>query len=329
MATIQSDTIKAEAQRLGFAACGLAPAEPVAPAHVTAFHQWLLDGRQADMRYLDRHEPLRRDPRQVMPEARTVVAVALSYYPAQRLRPDQWQFAYYAYGHDYHDLMRQRLDQLATSLRNLGLPVRTCCDTAPLPDRYWAWRAGLGWLGRNACLILPRLGSYFFLGELLVGAEADHYDSPLPGGCGDCRRCLTACPTGALSAGQPIDAARCLSYLTIEHRGPLPPHTARLMGTTIYGCDRCQMACPHNAHPQPTSEPDLQPSPEFLAMQPADWLALTPDRYRTLFRGSAVKRAKYEGLMRNIRAVAEARGLADNAQGKAAASPSPPISEGK
>lgn len=314
METIHSDNVKAEALRLGFAACGLAPAEPVAPAHAAAFHQWLHDGRQADMRYLDRHEPLRRDPRQLMPGARTVVALAMPYYPARRLQPHQWQFAYYAYGRDYHDLMRRRLDQLAQTLRQRGMAVRACCDTAPLPDRYWAWRAGLGWLGRNACLILPRQGSYFFLGELLVDTPADRYDSPLPGGCGDCRRCLAACPTGALCAGQPIDAARCLSYLTIEHRGPLPPRAARLMGTTIYGCDRCQMACPHNARPTPTREPDLQPTPDFLAMQPADWLALTPDRYRALFRGSAVKRAKYEGLMRNIRAVAEAQGLVAGAE---------------
>lgn len=291
--------LKAEALRLGFSACGIAPADRVDTHTARIFHQWLAEGRQADMHYLENHEPLRLDPRLLFPGAQSVICVALNYYPRQSLRPDQLQFAYYAYGRDYHDVMREKLSLLANAVLADGT-FRICCDTAPILDRYWAWRAGLGWIGKNSNLILPHLGSYFFLGEILSTAPSDHYDQPLPNHCGTCHRCVDACPTGALRADAPIDARRCLSYLTIENRGPIPPEAAQQMGNTIYGCDRCQQACPHNRFALPTSEDNFTPSSAFLTMTPADWHTLTPERYRELFRGSAVKRAKYEGLMRNI-----------------------------
>jgi len=303
--------LKAEAKRLGFSACGVARAGRVDEATVSVFRKWIADDRQGEMHYLENHEDLRFDPRLLFPGARSVVAVALNYFPRQRLLPGQYQFAYYAYGRDYHDVMRSRLSALARAVLPEG-SYRVCCDTAPMLDRYWAWKAGLGWTGRNSCLILPRRGSYFFLGEILTTAQFDIYDTPMDDQCGACDRCLRACPTHALRLGSPPDARLCLSYLTIENRGDIPSDAARRMGTTIYGCDRCQLACPHNRQAQPTEVDDFAPSPDFLSMTPSDWRTLTLERYREIFRGSAVKRAKYDGLMRNIGAARRVPADGDN-----------------
>lgn len=312
--SLKVDTLKALAHDLGFAACGVARAERIGPAHAAAFRTWLDEGRHAGMAYMQNYEDKRIDPRRLLDGAQSIVSVALNYYPRHLLATDQLQFAYYAYGQDYHDVMRQRLRLLATAL---GLDMSTeegraetfklCCDTVPIMDRYWAWRAGLGWIGRNKNLILPHLGSYFFLGEIITTRTFDRYDEPMADHCGTCDLCLKACPTGALTRsadGQTtLDARRCLSYLTIEHRGDLPADAAAAMGNCVYGCDRCQQACPHNRFAQPTDITEFQPTDEFLHMQPDDWQHLTPERYRALFRGSAVKRAKYEGLRRNIEAL--------------------------
>ncbi len=301
---LQAETVKAEAFRLGFSACGLAEAQPVGTEAAARFDRYLAEGRHATIDYLVRQRELRLDPRRLLPGTRTVVSVALNYYPARRLAADRYRFAYYAYGLDYHDVVRRRLRTLFERLRALygsGLEGRAFCDTAPLPERYWAWKAGLGWTGRNTQLILPGQGSYFFLGELLLNAPADRYATPLAPQCGTCRCCLDACPGRALDEAGGLDARRCLSYLTIEHRGPLPEGVR--LGRCIYGCDRCQTVCPHNLSASPTDIPEFSPSDALMDMRPADWQALSVERYRALFRGSAVKRAKYEGLMRNIRAV--------------------------
>ena len=299
-ARLQRDVVKAEALRLGFSHCGLAPAEEVDKAFMHHYEQWLSEGRQGGMHYMERYLALRRDPRLLLPGARTVVSLAMSYNPGTE--PTQPALAWYAQGRDYHDVLRQRLQIL---LQVLGLEGRICVDTAPVMEKYWAWRCGLGWIGRHTQLVVPREGSAFFLAELLLTQEADHYDTPLYSrpyheGCGRCRRCIEACPTSALS-DEGIDARRCLSYLTIEHRGPLPQETYRHLSECFYGCDRCMRACPHLSH-EATSVEDFVPSDELLSMSSTDWLHLTPLQYQLLFRGSAVKRAKYEGLMRNIQA---------------------------
>lgn len=193
------------------------------------------------------------------------------------------------------------------SILNSQIPTfRAFCDTAPVLERYWAMKAGLGWIGRNHQLIIPHAGSMFFLGELFVDAELE-YDSPLPSRCGNCHACTDACPTGALhltddSRRTEFSSDRCLSYLTIENRGDIPQEYACKMGNCIYGCDRCQDACPWNRFAQGTTEEMLRPREELLNMTREKWTSLTVDDYRRLFKGSAVKRAKYDGLMRNIRA---------------------------
>lgn len=252
------------------------------------------------MDYLNRHFEMRCDPRLVVEGARTVVSAALNYFPARRQPADTLQFARYAYGKDYHEVVRGKLKSVMESLHLTG---RAFCDTAPIDERYWAWRCGLGWLGRNAQLIIPRAGSFYFLGEMVIEQTVDHYNEPQCNRCGTCHNCYEACPTSALSREGHLDARRCLSYLTIENRDALPPDLAEKMEQCVYGCDRCLEACPWNRFATPNQTPELSPSDEFLAMLPDDWQNLTVEQYRRLFKGSAVKRAKYEGLLRNIKAV--------------------------
>lgn len=303
------DKIKAEASRLGFFVCGFARAEHVSEAMRRHYLGWLADGRNADMAYLGNNLDKRFDPRLLMPGVKTIVVVAQNYFPARRLPEGEPQIADYALGLDYHDIVKQKLRQLAATV---GIAdYRAFVDTAPVLERYWAVRAGLGWIGKNQQLIIPHAGSEFFLGELFVTVELPP-DEPLPNRCGTCHRCVDACPTHALSLPATcvegygditrFDARLCLSYQTIENRGELTVDAKAAMGDTFYGCDRCQRACPWNRFAKPSTEPLLRPREELLAMTRQKWENLTEEDYRRLFKGSAVKRAKYEGLMRNIKA---------------------------
>ncbi len=355
MSSSLSHKIKAEALRLGFSACGIAKAEPVDAETAQAFRQWLRQGGHATMQYMENYEDKRLDPRLLMPGVKSIICVALNYAPSQPVKG----IANYAIGKDYHDIVKQKLYQLAQILAPLTPPLggspnlteslpqgggregafRAFSDSAPILERYWAMKAGLGFIGKNHQLIIPGMGSQFFLGELFVDIELEP-DAPCRQHCGSCHRCIDACPTGALApprhthhttplqlprGGEPDGAEQkasprgglegveylegafhsslCLSYLTIENRGAIPPEAASKMGHTFYGCDRCQQACPWNAKAIPTSEPLLQPTAELLSMNDEDWQQLSLEQYRRLFKGSAVKRAKYEGLMRNIKAI--------------------------
>ena len=299
-----TEKIKAEAKGLGFFACGIAKAEAVDSDTADGYRRWIADGGHASMHYLADNIDKRLDPRLLMPGVKSIVCVALSYAPAKTIPTDQYQIAYYAYGKDYHDVMKQKLHALASAC---GITTyRAFCDTAPVLERYWAERAGLGWTGRNHQLIIPHAGSMFFLGELFVQEELE-YDSPIPNHCGRCHACLDACPTSSIISNQSsFISSRCLSYLTIEHRGPIPhssfliPNYSFLIPNSIYGCDICQLACPWNRFAVPTTEPTFQPSEALLTMTKEKWHNLTEEQYRILFKGSAVKRAKYAGLMRNI-----------------------------
>ncbi|MBP3252554.1 MAG: tRNA epoxyqueuosine(34) reductase QueG [Prevotella sp.] len=299
-----SSRLKAEAIRLGFFACGIAKAEPVDADTAMYYRQWMAAGGHADMQYLADHVDKRLDPTLLLPGARSIVVVAMSYAPACRLPDGEYQIAAYALGLDYHGVIKQRLRQLATLLTDTTDDLKLCVDTVPILERYWAAKAGIGFIGRNRQLIIPGGGSMFFLGEIVTTALSDHYDAPLSQHCGRCRRCIDHCPTGAL-ASDFFNSERCLSYQTIENRGPLDPMAADKLGDCIYGCDRCQQVCPWNSNPLLSKEKAFQPSEALLAMRRSDWEQLTVDEYRRLFKGTAVKRAKYEGLMRNIRAAAE------------------------
>ena len=290
-----------EAQRLGFAACGFTQAEPVSEEVATVLDHWTTNDYHADMLYMERNRHLRLDPTQLVPGCQTLIVVALNYYPQQPLPPESYQIAYYAYGKDYHRVMKDKLNQLLSYIKTLAPATegRAFCDTAPLLERYWAVQAGLGFIGLNRTLIIPGRGSYFFLGVLAVNIALEGEHSTMPTSCGECKRCLIACPTGALTR-EGIDCRRCLSYLTIEHRGEIPDEYGKKMGRRIYGCDTCQRVCPHNRYAQPTEEPAFTMPPSVAVLTPEEWQSLTPERYKELFRHSAIERAGYEGLMRNI-----------------------------
>ena len=306
--TLSTSYLKLCASRLGFAACGVAPAAPVDKFVAKSYCDWITEGNQADMGYLNNHLEKRLDPTLLMEGAKSVISVALNYYPAEMLDATrQYEFAWYAYGLDYHEVMKARLSDLAeTLLADVEGEVhyRLFCDTAPVLERYWAWRCGLGWIGKNTQLIIPHAGSTFFLGEIIIDRPFTTYDEPISSQCGTCTRCLEACPTQALLAPYTLNARRCLSYLTIEYRGEtLPVEASRAMGNCVYGCDRCQQACPWMRFAHPTQVEEFHPKTDFFNMNREALQTLTIDEYRKLFRNSAIKRAKYEGLMRNVMAI--------------------------
>ena len=309
--------IKAEAQRLGFFACGIAKAAPVEENVAEVYRKWLENGEEASMAYMTNDLEKRLNPALLVPGVRSIVSLAMNYAPAQQLPEGEYQLAAYALGQDYHDLMKQRLRELAV---NIGEPMELFqkgkkpqtadekeetgwgifCDTAPVLERYWAQKAGLGWVGRNHQLIIPHAGSMFFLGEVFLPFAVDVYDTPMQSRCGSCHRCIDACPTHAIIPDEDFHADRCLSYQLIENRGELSDEAKAAMGNTIYGCDRCQTACPWNRFATPNTEPALQPKPELLSMSKEAWHNLSVEDYRRLFKGSAVKRVKFDGLKRNI-----------------------------
>ena len=263
------------------------------------------------MSWLDNYSDMRFDPRLLMPGLKSIVCVAMNYCPAKSMSDEQYQLAAYAYGQDYHEVVKNRLHSLAKSFSFEH--YRAFCDSAPVLERYWAVKAGIGWTGRNHQLIIPQGGSMFFLGELFLDIELE-YDEPMKSRCGNCTRCVDACPTGAISFAKEygtaadlrttdFDSNKCLSYQTIENRGEIPSDIAGKMGHTIYGCDCCQKCCPWNRLAVPNTIEEFQPSDQLLSMTRQDWKQLSEEQYRSLFKKSAVKRAKYEGLMRNIRAV--------------------------
>ena len=297
--------IKNKAKELGFDACGIAE---VASADTEAlfFDRWIAEGCHAGMKYMENYRDIRLDPAGLVEGARSVISVALNYYPAQKQSPDSPRISYYAYGKDYHIVVKDKLRQLWEYITSL-IPVldstlpaaRFFTDSAPILERYWAWKAGLGWIGKNTNLIIPGKGSFFFLGEIVTTLELD-YDTPQKNRCGACRRCLDACPTGALERPGHLNANKCISYLTIEHKGDIPSEQASRLGDLLYGCDTCQEVCPWNRFASPTREAAFSPSPAFLSLKKEDLRCFTRDDYNRIFAGSAVKRAKYEGLIRTI-----------------------------
>lgn len=312
---INSSFIKEEAKRLGFFACGMAKALPVDEEVARGYQRWIAKGYEAGMQYMANNMDKRLDPRLLVPGVKTIVSVALNYAPRKTLPASGYQLAAYALGLDYHELMKERLRTFAESISPIPLPphgqtegdnlVRCFCDTAPVLERYWAMKSGLGWIGKNHQLIIPHAGSMFFLGEVFLPFEVDVYDKPMTSRCGNCHRCLDACPTHAITEKAEFESDKCLSYQLIENRGELSSEAKAAMGNTIYGCDRCLAACPWNRFSIPTTEPSLQAKPELLAMTKEDWHNLSVDDYRKLFKGSAVKRVKFEGLKRNIAAKKE------------------------
>lgn len=305
---------EAGAQRVGFASAG-----DVDATTVKSYNDWLDAGNAGDMHYLANYPDIRRNPSLLLDAnltARTVMVCAFSYFHHEKQEPEAAKFAMYAHGSDYHEVLRQRLRPVAQLLEENGYAARICVDSAPMPERYWAQRAGVGFQGRNRLIIVPGMGSYFFLAEIVTNAPIEP-DSPCNITCGDCGRCLKACPGGALRAAGGFDSRRCLSYLTIEHRGELPATVGEqnnerpqktmrdALGHRVYGCDECQRACPHNAAPLVTEIDEFHLRPALRAITREEILSMTQEEFAKIFSHSAVKRAKLTGLQRNAKASKE------------------------
>ena len=253
------------------------------------------------------HFEKRTDPALLVEGAKSIIVVALNYYPSRMKDPSLPAFSYYAYGKDYHDVMKAKLRQLYAFVRETTgrEPAgRAFTDSAPVLERYWAVQAGLGFIGKNTQLIIPGKGSYFFLGELILDLELPP-DSPVKGGCGSCTRCLDQCPPGALKRAGRLDSRLCISYQTIENRGEIDQRVRVSLGNRVYGCDVCQQVCPWNRFARPNRTEEFTASDEFLALDRERMEAMTEDDFRRIFRGSAVKRAGYNGLKRNLNALGE------------------------
>ena len=292
--------IRDKAFALGFSACGFAPSESVDPAFRNKYAEWLRCGKQASMAYLDNHFEKRMDPRLLVEGSKSIIVVALNYYPSILQNPDAPQVSYYAYGEDYHTVVKDKLAQLFQYIHTEIAPIegRMFTDSAPVWERYWAWKAGLGWIGKSMQLIIPNAGTYFFLGELIIDLELD-YATPQQSRCGSCSRCIDNCPTKALIGGVELDANRCLSYLTIENRGDIPSEFEESLGNRVYGCDTCQLVCPWNKFAKPNETAEFKPKPELLSWTKEFVQSMSREEYNRLFKGSAIKRAKFEGWQRN------------------------------
>ena len=297
-----ASSIKQRARELGFDACGIARAGRVDNEAAWRYARWLAQGRNGCMQWAERHCDLRDDPGLLLPGARAVIVVAMNYYPDRFQPREAPQFAYYAYGRDYHEVVKQRLRQLAALIEQMSpCQTRVCVDSAPIRERYWAQRAGLGFIGLNNALILPGRGSYYFLGVILTTLSLDP-DAPCTQSCGECQACIQACPTGALTGDGAVDARRCLSCLTIEHRGDLPQWVSGVLGNRVFGCDECQKCCPHNRQARPTTIAELQPTGDFLSLTRERIAQMDQAEFSRLFSHSAVRRAKLAGLQRNLKA---------------------------
>lgn len=287
------------AHDLGFSAVGAAPAQPYRGA--SAYQAWIAQGYHADMAWMARNMERRMDPRLVVPEAATVLSLWMAYDPGPLgPKPEdvpRGRMARYALGDDYHDLIPGRLRALAGLL---GDPLaRSYTDTGPVLERSVAETAGLGWIGKNGCLLTAKRGSFGFLAEILTAHPLPVTEAPQASRCGTCTRCMPACPTGAIVAPGVIDSRRCISYLTIEHRGPIPRELRPLIGDWVFGCDLCQEVCPWNRHSQPATEPAFAPKSDRVYPDLVGLLELTPEEFAARFKGSAIKRTKRHGLARN------------------------------
>jgi epoxyqueuosine reductase len=324
-----ADRLKQQARAIGFDRVGIAPATE--SDGFDRLQAWLAHGFAGEMRYMSAHGEARRHPASILPSVRSVVMVSLSYAPASADPSGVGKIARYARGGDYHDLLRTKLKDLLAWIRG-ELPEtqgRGVVDTAPLLERDFARRAGLGWFGKNTMLIHPKIGSYTFLGALLVNVELPADEPFVPNHCGTCTRCLDACPTDAFVGPGQLDARRCISYLTIELRGSIPEELRPGIGDWIFGCDICQEVCPWNRKATPGSAPELQPREEMIAPDLVGWLALSDDAFRRRFRNTAILRTGRAGLLRNIAIVLGNRGdpAALPALEQAALDPDPTIRE--
>jgi epoxyqueuosine reductase len=305
MNKIRSNTelVREKALEEGFSYVAISKAEKLVDEQ-SRLQNWLFRGFNAEMAYMNDHFEKRLDPLKLVPRTVSVVSLMYNYHTDKELNPESYKISTYAYGRDYHKVIRKKLKKMLRELKIVipGLEGRVFVDSAPVLERAWAVKGGLGWIGKNTLLIHPRAGSYFFLAEIMLNVELEYDKEMVSDHCGKCRRCIEACPTQAiLPDGYELDAGKCISYLTIEKKGELPEEFRDKMSDYIFGCDICQRVCPWNRFSTKHNEASFEPSEELLKMTSTDWNELSEDRYNRLFEGSAAKRAKFSGLKRNIR----------------------------
>jgi epoxyqueuosine reductase len=295
--------IKSWSRELGFDHCGIARAVRL-DDDARRLESWLQKGMNGSMMYMENHFDLRIDPSRLVPGAKSVITLLLNYFPAEQQPSEAPQFAKYAYGEDYHEVIRSKLRELLGRIKaGIGeVEGRGFVDSAPVLERSWAVRSGLGWVGKNGNLLNKQAGSFFFIATLIVDLELE-YDAPFAGDyCGTCRRCIDACPTEAILPDKVVDGSRCISYFTIELKELLIPGEMKgKFDNWAFGCDTCQDVCPWNRFSKPTEEVAFSPVPAILNFRTSDWEELTEQGFKEIFRHSPVKRAKYDGLRRNLR----------------------------
>jgi epoxyqueuosine reductase len=296
-----STLIKNIAYEMGFQFCGISKAEFLAE-EAPKLDQWLKEGKQGQMHYMENHFDMRLDPRLLVPGAKSVVSLIYNYFPTQQQRLDTFKISKYAYGHDYHFVLKEKLKHFLEQIQiQIGaVDGRVFVDSAPVMDKAWAKKSGLGWIGKNSNLIHPKKGSFFFIAELIIDLELTP-DGPIRDYCGTCTKCIDACPTDAIVKPYVVDGSKCISYLTIELKDELiPKEFSKKMNDWVFGCDICQDVCPWNRFSTPHSEPLFQANEKLLSLNKDDWKDLTEEVFNELFKKSAVKRTKKSGLMRNI-----------------------------
>jgi epoxyqueuosine reductase len=293
--------ISAEAKRLGFAQTGFSKAaflEEEAPR----LEQWLAGNMHGQMQYMENWFDKRLDPRLLVPGAKTVVSLLLNYYPEKMQSVSAAKISKYAYGKDYHNVIKEKLKELIQFINDeIGeVNGRAFVDSAPVLDRAWAKKSGLGWIGKNANLINPKAGSFLFIAEMIIDLELEP-DAPINDYCGTCNRCVDACPTEAITFPQIVDGSKCISYFTIELKDQIPEEYSNKMNDWIFGCDICQDVCPWNRFSKPTTEKDFIPNQYILNMTEKDWLEITEDVFDNIYKTSSLKRTGFNGMKRNVK----------------------------
>lgn len=302
-----SRLIKDKAYELGFQYCGISKAEFL-EEEAPRLENWLKKSHHGQMAWMENYFDKRLDPTQLVDGAKSVISFMLNYFPEEELKLEKHKISRYAYGMDYHKVLKKKLQELVSYIQQeIGeVNGRAFVDSAPVMDKAWAKRSGLGWVGKNTNLISPKSGSYFFIGELICDLELEH-DGPIKDYCGTCTKCLDACPTDALYAPYKIDGSKCISYLTIELKESIPQEFQSKMDNWAFGCDICQEVCPWNRFSKPTTIEEFQPGSELKKITDPEMKEITKEVFSDLFKGSAVKRTKFEGFKRNILFLNEGR----------------------
>ncbi|WP_298392888.1 tRNA epoxyqueuosine(34) reductase QueG [Flavobacterium sp.] len=295
-----SKFIKAESKRLGFLSCGISKAEFL-EEEAPRLESWLKQNLNGEMSYMENHFDKRLNPKLLVDDSKSVISLLLNYFPSEEQNADSYKISKYAYGQDYHFVIKEKLQELLFSIQSeIGVVNgRAFVDSAPVLDKAWAAKSGLGWIGKNSNLITQRVGSFYFIAELIIDLDLE-YDTPTTDHCGTCTACIDSCPTEAIVSPYIVDGSKCISYYTIELKDNLPVEMKGKFNDWAFGCDVCQDVCPWNRFSKPHNEPLFNPNKELLSFSKKDWEEITNDTFNKVFKNSAVKRTKFEGFKRNI-----------------------------